>query len=517
MSVTKAYFNIVDETLFPETTLVLIGTAKDGPTGVPFSINGGVQGFQVLGDSPLEKAYVCAANAGANNIVLYRLNGKHSSLKITYTDDDGTVDVLQLVSVSANVIYDDIKIRLGPDSLTVVNTNGSTREYFFHQYPSAVLMAEAINTDSLYGLVEFTAIPLSADFEMNKYDIDHMMDLQFDGGDTEENLIPARDTTADISTTIVELKSRLKSALFGLDPEDQILRDPNSNLGVLDFGVLCLVDLFHEDDSELVNILGGFCSNKMYGGGRGCISVIGTQPLYEITEAKITEKFTSLMAKSPTKVSTGGASLEIVTGDVELDPLCNVQIINGDTILTSVYGEDAKPISLAYAYAGAQAAQPYYNTMTNKTLSGILQVTYEFIKEDIDKLSSNGYISIVASIRKGFVPYFCVGAVGKSHRSAYKSPSSVRISQYIVKKITAYLDSFIGTNVSPVIKSGLENGVRDILRTLVGEEVIRKFELNFNYLNRNSEIKIDVQFTPYSDVSAVTSVVRMPFNQGVIG
>lgn len=296
--------------------------------------------------------------------------------------------------------------------------------------------------------------------------------------------------------------------------------EPNSILGLLDYAAFGVTDLFYEDDPEVASILGSFCMNKPAYSGHGCLSVMGTTPLYDPTEERVVSKARNLMDLSPLVrfQDPGGIGNGSEVQEVNaVLPLNYVQIVTGDTPTIAQLGALDEPFSLAFAYLGSLVSSNYYTNVTNKSLVGITEMSYEFSKEVIDNLAANGYISIVSSIRRGYVPYLAVTAVGKSSKSSYKKPHYIRIAQQIGRLLNENLDYLVGTNKDGNTKTNVTGRIHELMQNLVDSGVIRGYSLVCEFSNHDTMLNVSVSFTPYSDVESVSSTTILPLGQGVIG
>jgi hypothetical protein len=512
MTTTQKYFEIAEEVgSSPQNALVLVGTALDGPSMTPFRPNTLYNIEDIIGDCPLAIAYNYARVTGLSDVILFRINGLHA----TATLKSGEVPIIEFQSVSANTSYNAITIEAQPDRLVVTSSIGELKDYYYQDYPSAGLMADAINLDAHFGLVEFVATALVPSFLMINFGGDSTTTVLFTGGATEEDLIPDRKTGIDISTTIDSLKMKLNEALFGEDLDDQLSSQSNSILGLMDYGVICLVDMFHDDSVGFTDMLSRFCYNKFLNTNNGSVGVIGTKPLYDVTDITKVSKLSSLLSTAPT-LMMGGAAVETESlVSVDIKPMAYVQVVIGDLEVPTI-AVNRELASLAYSYAATAALLPYNYGMTNKSLLGVSTLNYEFSKEDIDNLASNGYISIVSSIRKGNVPYMAVTALGSKAKSMTKSPSTLRTSCVISRAIAEYLDGYIGETSVGVSRKQMEQGLVDLMKIFADNQIIKDFDMKFDYLNSITEVYIKISYVPFTDLTNVTSVVRMPFNQGVI-
>ena len=508
MTTNLSHFTLVNQVnVEPEYTVVLVGTAIDGPSNTPFTLNIDMDPYVALGDSPLADAYNAARQVGMESIVAYRLNGTHAEAVLK--DKNGKA-VIKFRSVSASDIYNNIQMIVFPDHLFITSTQGESRSYFFDKYPKVTDLVYGINRDSYYGLLEFNAIELDEYYSLSNM-VDAVTEVMFEGGSTEESLInhrdPSSDETTDPTVIVPLLKQRLESALFGDDPEDIEKRLPNNHLGILNYGVITLCDMYHDDDPELTELLGSFCLNKTKETDFGCIAVIGTKPIYpEVVDEGETIDFNETVRTRVLELVSLSESIE------ETEAYKYIQVVVGDSIYPESNG---RYVSLAHAYAATQAQMPYYTMMTNKAIRGFGKLNYDISKEDIALLSSNGYTCIVPSIRRGFVPYYAT-SFSKDKDSTLQRPHNVRISQYVSRMLVDELDSLVGSNL---VKLSIEDAIEraeEILVSLVTSKVVKDYDLDYELLDYNTVLNLSVSLTPFSEIKAVTSVATISFPQGVI-
>ena len=500
MSVTKKHFGIVSQVdIAPENTLVLVGAALNGPSFVPFTLYEESDPFEVLGDCPLADAYLSAQRAGADRIVLYRINGSHAEAMIRFLEGTSQ-DVLRLRSVAASENYNDIQVVVFPDHLFVRNTDGTERSYFYDKYPTAYELAYAMNLDAEYGLLEFTAEAIDPHFSMNTITTGSM-DVSFNGGSSDSHFIPDRADSADMAFVSGLLKDNLKKALFGEDPVDQNEKESNSDLGLLRFGVIALVDMFHDDDPEFTQLLGAFCLNKTKQHGIGCIGVVGTRPIFEEEDIPLEETVS-------VRIQEWLANAPMVPTPEEM---YYVQVVVGDMEIPENNG--VRPVSACYAYAATQASITYYAMMTNKSL-GIGSLRYSLRKEDIATLTANGYTCIVPSVRRGFVPYRAT-TFTQEQFSLMSKPHHIRISQHISHVLSEGLDNLLGGNANLLNFKDLEEWTKEILDELVAEGVVREYTFKYQPTS-TTELQLELSFVPHSEIESVYSITTISVPQGAI-
>jgi hypothetical protein len=504
MSTTLEHFSIVNQVnIAPETTVVLVGTALDGPANVPFQLYENVDPYVALGFSPLAHAYSAARRAGASRVVAYRINGIHSVA--TVKDENGN-ELFSLKTVSAADYYDDIHVVLYPDHLTVVNTDGATsRSYWFDKYPTVDDLVYGLNRDAYYGLIEFNAELINQYAPMMNA-VSTETNVVFTDGDDEANFVFERDPSslsyanptdlnADGGSLMISLKAKLANALFGEDPDNVAGRLPYGDLASMQYGIIVLVDMFHDDDAEITEMLGSFCMNKTLEMEVGCIGVIGTRNLY--ADDDVHQRALDLVSLTESLADTEAYKY--------------VQVIVGHTTYPESNGES---VSCAYAFGAIQAMLPYNTMMSNKAIYGIRNLNFALSKEDVALLSGNGYTCIVPSIRRGFVPFYS-NSYSKDSTAATSRPHNVRISQHISSAIANEVDSLIGSEYTILSVKNAIDGAKSLLSDLQTANVIKNYGIDYSLTDNNTSLTIEVSFTPISEITAISSVTTLTFPREV--
>lgn len=515
----KTQFERAHNALIPESTLVLIGTALDGPSRIPFRINQNLDIHGILGDSPLSRALESASRSGSADIILYRLNGEHATCNVTHTIVNAETGleqketILSLRSVSANNDVNDILISVDGYTFTATDTQGITRTYSLGVYKTAAELAYAINRDAHYGLLEFEVISYEDHFPMNAFMGEYQFMSVFQGGSSGIELIPNRSGEQDIQPVLTNLKASLLSALFSDDVLDQEAHEINTELGLVDFGLICLVDMFHDDEGmDFAKILGNFCLSKTERLGQGCLGVIGTKPILDKTTELIENQITTLVRLSQEERMGQSVADSNPYLDKDVDYRSHIQIVVGDSLIATPFGYHMQ--SLAYAYAGLQAFTPIQNSLTNKKITGFDRLSHEFSKEHVDSLSANGYISIVSSIRKGFVTYKSFTYLAKD-TSYYNRPNVVRITHYVSRYLVESLRDIVGQNVTRLTKTVIEQRALDVTSRLLTPEIVKSYSVKVEIASR-SEVNVRLEILPYSEVSKISSIVKIPYPRGVV-
>ena len=500
MAANKSQFRIIDQVEGnPEHTLVIVGTALDGPTHTPFvlSIDDPVE---VLGSCPLSDAYIAAKDAGAGDIILYRINGEHAEATVrAIMNENESYEVLKLRMVSAGEIYNDANVTLYPTHLYFHETEyRAERAYFFDRFTSLYDLVYKINQDAEFGLIECTAEIINPTFDIQSFNlIGSATAVDFAGGISDDQMIFDRSAFQPSTNITAPIREELKKALFGPFEEDYAQLASNSPLAVMDFGVILLADLLHTDDPEYSKLLAQFCQIKSVDYGQSCIGVIGAHVLTDTSDESVDAmKETLLSASEVEAYQEYRAYLQVIVGQTR-------DYIN------------VKQLPAAYAYAGAQASYPYHIMMTNKQISGIRALEYKLTKEDVDSLTANGYTCIVASIRRGNVAYSATTYV-RDAKSIFRKPHCIRISHNVSKSLSENLDYLIGNIADPITRKEVVDRVNEHMSEFVTKGIIASYTAQCQFLDYNRELKVDVDIQPFSEIRTVNTGVTLTVPGGVI-
>lgn len=529
MATSKAYFTIAMGPVEPpENTVVLIGTAMGGPVNTPFRLTSIAEPVEILGESPLNDAYEAAQKSGAKDIVLYRLNGTHAQRNIygdvydEYLGEMTSTLLLELVAVGAGESYNQIKINIASTTLTAYNHKGELlKEYYYQDYKNLGDLVYAMNIDAEYGALQFYSncfaenLPSNLLYGVAQGDVYLKDVLTGQSGSDESHLITEREESLD------ELKDRLLTALYSDSDYDKGNYILNSELSMFDAGIFCLVDMFYDDKKDFDKILGTFCFKKSKEMSQGCLGVLGTKPIQNPTPEKVEAFINDLILMRLNPIKPGVSGGDPLSDGIVLDFghatwESHLQVVVGETVSHSLNGIDLITIPLAYSYTGTQASLSPEVSATNKEISGFDYLSYELAKEDVDSLLANGYISIISSIRRGFVPYAETTFV-TNQKSPFSRPSSLRVVHYVTRRLSASLDTAIGTSSIPMTKRVLMEATQELVASILLPGMVKEYELGFEFKEENGlsmAIKLDI--TPLQEVKAITSFVKLPFIQGAM-
>ncbi len=177
----------------------------------------------------------------------------------------------------------------------------------------------------------------------------------------------------------------------------------------------------------------------------------------------------------------------------------HVQVVVGE----GYFEIDGPMISMASAYGALLGTIKHNIIPTNKKLEGILGLNYELSQKYVASLSSNGYICIVPSIRKGYVPFYAT-FFSSTKLPAHK-PHIVRTIQYLHYELQIKTSQFIGDPMLRRQKQQLEQFLKEILDEYVKNQWVRSYESSISYKESDTLAVIDLVFQFYGEIERVES------------
>ena len=481
MAAKRSDFYLIEETRYEaEKTLLLIGACDDGPVKKVFSIVDIEDAKKVMGDGDLLHAYLSAYESGARDILLYRINGKESSLPI-FKDKE---EVFRLTSSCGSDEYNKIKVSIFATHLFLDETGigGKQRIYPFDKFKTVEELCDEINKDSFCGLNHIEAHSWNNSFDTFK--LTQGAYLLQDG--QSENWYSSRYNTFNIDTH--KEKFRKELSLFFIGDEDASwLEEPDGPISVVPASVISIVGIGCDDDKELIDLVGNYCLEKTNMLDVQCVAVIGTSPVKD-NQSNVDELHQ--LAKERGTMESD-SYVEVVKGFIRAE-------------------KDSPFISLSSNYAGAKVANEYHISMTNKKLHPFFEIDEELLSKDVDSLKSSGYICIVPSIRRGFVPYSSVSFF-QGESKVFKKPYAIRTCQKVIKSISIGLEDLIGEQLSATLEKNIRKNIQDVLLECQKNSMLKdsNFDIHFTSVDKTLTISLELLIHGEVEVIQTKTSVRM--------
>ncbi|BCO16157.1 hypothetical protein_gp104 [Bacillus phage vB_BceM_WH1] len=468
----KKYFAYAEEKQYdPFATVLLVGPSQGGPVGTPFLLYSEDDAKEFLGDSPLYDAYTACAAAKVPDIILYRINGEHAETVVKHPVTGEPM--FNLYAICGGEYGNDIRIMLYETHLLIdeVAVDGRRREYDFSRFPNVQELVQAINNDATFGLTGVMAHALS-DAKLS-FSLPLPVLIQLNNGVSDAWMCENRwdkDWQANDKQLLTD------SFINNLFEDDSV----HPYLGMLNFNTMVLAGWYMEDDFSFIQKLEDFAQEKSVVSDVGCTIVVGTEPITTVTNESVADKKDALMS-------------------VEKGKYPHVQVVVGE----GYFEIDGPMISMASAYGALLGTIKHNIIPTNKKLEGILGLNYELSQKYVASLSSNGYICIVPSIRKGYVPFYAT--IFSSTKETSNKPHIIRTIQYLHYELQIKTSQFIGDPMLRRQKQQLEQFLKEILDEYVKNQWVRSYESSISYKESDTLAVIDLVFQFYGEIERVQS------------
>lgn len=536
---------------------VLTGFALNGPVNTPFIIQDDINPFDVLGRTKLAENYLIARESGINPLVL-RTNGAHAKCIIEH--ESLGEEIIRLVSLEANDMCNNITVHMYPTHM-IVKGLYEEKIYYFNDYKRSSDLVNAIKMDLYYAGGEVDAELLS-DLTLKGVCTEDMQ-LGFEGGDNGARLVPGTTPDSDMAEEdeeeeeydeeygkgeepdpeyVEELSEDEKEEV--LEDEDDLDVEPGSSfeevveededqevidedkleeqldniketlfeeygdeyhnstiLNEFNIDTMVFTDIPYEvSPEELTSIFGMYAKNKTKEQKLFCSVVLGSELLSserndpEMQEEdeepfdEFSEEIKLLEEISPRKLNQD-------------NHLQHVEIVLG---LQNNNYSSGEPISCATSYASTRYNLELYESATNKSIETLSSLFGEKLKKDeVANLSRNGYICIVASIRKGFVPYLSQNCYSKS--KLLSKPHYLRSVHNDVKLASEFLENHIGESVDDKNIQPISQELTIFLEDRVKENPFyREIEHDIVQVS-GSELNVYINFHLFGEIESVRS------------
>ncbi|WP_377262795.1 hypothetical protein [Priestia sp. YIM B13551] len=404
--------------------LVLAGFSLSGPVGTPFILRGDTDPIEVLGISRLAENVELARQYGITPLVL-RLNGSHGECVVNH--DELNLPALQFKTLDATDDCNNIDIHLLPTHLIVKGLTGDIT-YYFADYKGIDALATAIKRDLYFGKGEvdvevLNQVPLTNLCLAERY-------VGFQGADDGFNLVSNHNET-DSDDKLQAQIQLLRDSFIDTEGEGVYF---TGELSGFQIDTLVFTDIPYEKaPADLAYILGGFATAKTEEQSIFCSVVLCSDLFAETRYTDEGEDTYSAQIQSLLNIAPN--SIE------ETSFLEHVEVVVG--VQDAIY---AKQITMPCAanYAFMRYALPdFYTSATNKALLSMNTLQSRELKQnEVANLSSSGYICIVPSIRKGFVPFLSKNFYPQN--AFHAKPHYLRSVHYDVGRMAGFFNQYIG-------------------------------------------------------------------------
>lgn len=474
--------------------LVLAGFSLNGPVGTPFIIKDEVSPIDVLGDCRLSDNVRMARQYGITPLVL-RLNGSHGECTVNH--DQLGIPVLQFKTVEATDESNNIDIHLFPTYMIVEGINNSFM-YYFADYKNLDDLAVAIKRDLYFGQGEVDVEVINqAPFEglciSERY-------VGFEGADDGFNYVSNHDSSDSAEKIQMQL-DLLRDSFIDEDETGLIFTGELSSFQV---DTLLFTDIAYEKAPvDLIHILGGFAKSKTEEQAVFCSVVLGSD---YFSEARFSEEGQDTYAEP---IQSLLAIPSTIAGEASY--LEHVEVVVGmqDSINP---GQIVMPCAPTYAFMRYTLPNFYISATNNQLLHINTLFSKELKQNEVANLSSSGYICIVPSIKKGFVPFSSKSLYPQN--TLHSKPHYLRSIHYDVNRMADFFNRFIGEPFNNGLLQSVLSQVTSFRDQLLEDHPIYQ-DVSIEVLSFSQvELVLSVSFQLYGEIEIVrTSFQYVPSSE----
>lgn len=486
--------------------IYLLGTAELGPVNTPIKALSTSHVHSVFGtQGSLVDAYrVIRESNNDCEVYLTKVTGTHSEIYLNINQSYGEIikDGFYIKSKHANEKYNDIKIMIDSESLYIIYDNSEigdyTLEYKYSEYVTLLQLAEAINEDSrrlkseVYCYANCEPHTLSA----GALEGVNPSYLKLSGGNSglfyNKNML-------------YNCLSETYSILEGVDID--LILPLTANYDDTFTNKIDDLDLYYNLSREYLTLKNGVKYLSFY--NQLLQFCIGQMRFGYLTHG--------LMGFSPTndpfidedeyleKVRYFKLVNEVLPEHRKYKQLISVCV--GD--LYTTYGTRIYNGYLAYSTVIASIS--ITENTTNKNMPETMTLYNNFCSETLSELARMGFTTFRYSPLKRNV--VVSNGVTTSDDEKFKYLCNIRMAQLAMGRVGTLLQSFIGKNVSNLIKTKeLEQSLTSLLESLAQVGVIKGFSVNEVVNPLTGHIFLDLSFkTLYmlEDIKAYSGIAAI--------
>lgn len=479
----------------PENSLLVLGVAPKGPPRQIVQLSKAYNYDTVFGESTLSKAFQLSIEEDFNNIFFYRLNGTEAHVTIKELNTEKDLFALRMYSGEETNIDDVIK--MFPTHMTF-EVEEEVFTYLFSEFPTIDQLCERINRDSLLGYLPFYAEAIDRETPTQNLFAEESS-FYFNEGSGEEEFLLNRNGVDDLSVITPKLREYIDEALFSTETISIQYFEPNGEIAPYDFGTIVLTDFYADDDASIIEKFSQYAKSKKEEKEFVPSIVLGLSP--------ITEMFDDVSEENYVDIESYRDKAILYEETVEKKP--------SHRHIEIVLGNDADGTPLALYYALSKASVPVHINMTNKKISQINHISYEFIKEDVDLFTSKGYICIVPSIRKNFVAYKSQTFI-RDTTSLFSKPHNVRIENHFHVLFSDMFSDKIGKPIDQFDLNDIKKQVEEAMNGLVEKKMIKSYYLSDVELKTKTEISVSLDVQTFSDIDYIKAQTEILVPEGMV-
>lgn len=497
--------------------LYLIGSAEYGPTNEPVRIKSTVGLYNKFGKTGtlIDAFHAVKYTAQNNEVYLVKTTGEHAIayLNVNIVDEEIISNAFILMASESNELYNDVKIEIDIDSMTIVfpndlNVPEHRLTYDFNEYYTIELLANAINKDTKNKrsfinanyMVDPSTRTKDAFYVCNP-DIVSLYGGQCGLGYTKNLLYTCLNRTYDILESLpIDIVIPVDAFLDDLYPDDSEDDQWQYNMKYYQSTKDYLTPDTLGNPRSFMNQLIEFCMKQL---NFGCVTtgILGFNPvssyttdyLYESDD--VAEMFKHCLEYNRHMCINPAYSFLVscVAGDIGY---------NKNTIIDNGY--------LAYGAFNASIQVNIGNT--NIPVSDNIRLYNEFSEEVLANLASHGIVTFRHSpLYNSVVVYDGITAVTRED-SQLKLYCNVRMIQMCISYLNRLFQFYIGLNLRNLIeKRIIHNNIDNVLSILESKNVITnyKYSLEPNYREGTLIVNLDMLTNYMTKSLKINSVINI--------
>lgn len=500
--------------------VILSGMLEDGPPGKPFSLPSDTVPSIALGLSPTTHLAEILLNTGvpSESIFYNRMNGIPYSISLP--EEESPCFLIR--SIGAHEEDQNISISFSLEGLTLSSTytktgthldrKNFTRTYRYEDCPYLYDLESAINQDALLGLVDVVAETIVNKPSKDAFPSGVKKELQ-DGSD-EAGFIHMDEPTEDSLEQIRgEYEEKFKKYILG-EHYDGLSYEAIADLPA---EAILFPDINVDTFKEIGPLIAGLAAQKTEDQGVVCYAYLNTSPFpkketlpdgtyLQDDGTYWDESMQESRAYNPIAVQL--EYIQKITTLYSEEERANPYMKN----LMLVVGDDDREKrtpglgSLVALILQTPAGKP----VSNQPLKNFYQLNAEITQSMVATMTSNGYICIVPSLRKGFVPQYVQSYGLQAKETVLSDWNNHRLIGVIKAHLVTVLDQHIGKSFGIFTKSKIESEISDVLENIPGSERLMGFELGaIDQDIVNGTLSIPLTLYLPQDVKGIESTLQM--------
>ena len=497
--------------------ICLIGSAEYGPTNEPIRIKSTVGLYNKFGKTGtlIDAFHAVKYTTKNNEVYLVKTTGEHATTYLNVNIVDGEIisNAFVLMASESNELYNDIKIEIDTDSITIVypddvNVPENRIKYDFNQYPTIELLSNAINKDTKnkrsYILSNYMVDPSTRTkdaFYVCNPDVVSLYGGQCGLGYSKNLLYSCLERTYDILESLpVDIVIPVDAFLDDIYPDDSENQEYQYNMKYYQSTKDYLTSNTLGETRSFMDQLINFCYNQLnFGivttGILGFNSVHDWTTNYLFESDYIVEMYKHCLEYNRAMCQNKDYSflVSVVAGDIEY---------NHGTIIDNGY----------LAYGAFNASMQINVSNTNTKISDNISLYNEFSEEVLADLAENGITTFRHSpLYNTVVVYDGVTAVSRKE-SPLNIYCNVRMVQMCISYLNILFQFFIGYDLKMMIESKvIQQNMDNILNVIESKGIITNYHytLEPDYINGTLTVNLDLLTNYMTESVKISSVINV--------